>query len=173
MNNRGYFLIEVVLSISIIPIICLILYNTLFQTINTKEYIENKNELKQQALEVIDSIEYIIQNSKSIINDYDCGKNLELKPIKSIKCEYKDEDYEQNKEIIYKSQYDKIFINDLNKYNQTQSGGYEIGNYITNMYIGISDTKNIVKVKIKLQKENTDYEIEKIIKIHNFKENRL
>ena len=170
MNKNGYMIIEGVLSISIMLIITGLIYQLLFYNVKIKEDIENNTELQQQALESISHIEKIIQKSRGIINIKECGSFENLNKVKAIKCRYKTEDSVgiKDKEILYKSQYDKLFINNLSSGGGSLSGGYEIGDYITNLYIGINESRDMVKVKVELEKNKYNYNIEKVINILNF-----
>ncbi len=169
-SKKGYILLEVVVSLGVIFIITGILYQLLFVSINIKDSIEDKIELQQQGREVIEHIENTIGNSKGIINIQSSGGLEELIATKSIRCRYKEDgnSYKKDKEIIFRPNYRKIFINNLSWDDNSQPGGYEIGDYIENLYIGINNNKRIVKITVELKKNKEVYKVEKTINILNF-----
>lgn len=175
MNRReGYLLLESIISLSIIMILISLSYYLLFFCIDTKTRIEDKIELQQQASEISKYIEEIIGNSKGIISigsksNEDSTKLIETN---SIKCKYKDESTNdkniKDKEISLKENKSKLFINTLNYLGNSESGGYEIGDYIDKMYASVYEDGNFVKIKLKLSKNDQIYETEFDVYIRNF-----
>lgn len=163
-NKKGYILLECVISLSMMMILSLTLYSMLFYSNNYKGIVEDKVELSEQAREINLQINKLIENSKGIISVKDLnGKTIQgnIKDyikVKSIKCKYKDEDNlgVKDKEISYKSN-NKLFINTLNNYGNSESGGYEIGDYVE--YISIKINENKVNIKLDMKKNNERYEI--------------
>ncbi|WP_042271947.1 hypothetical protein [[Clostridium] dakarense] len=173
-RRKGYLLLESVISLSIIMILIGVSYYLLFFCIDTKTRIEDKIELQQQANEISKYIEEVIGNSKGIISissksNEESNKLLETN---SIKCKYKNESSSdksiKDKEISLKEDKSKLFINTLNYLGNSESGGYEIGDYIDKMYASVYENGNFVKVKLKLSKNNQIYETEFDVFIRNF-----
>ncbi|MBO3443761.1 type II secretion system protein [Clostridium sp. CCUG 7971] len=173
-RRRGYLLLESVVSLSIIMILMGVSYYLLFFCMNTKTKIEDKIELQQQASEISKYIEEIIGNSKGIISissksNEESDKLLETN---SIKCKYRNESSSdksiKDKEISLKEDKSKLFINTLNYLGNSESGGYEIGDYIDKMYAFVYEDGNFVKVRLKLSKNNQIHETEFDVFIRNF-----
>lgn len=173
-RRKGYLLLESVISLSIIMILIVVLYYLLFFCMNTKTRIEDKIELQQQANEVSKYIEEVIGNSKGIISirsklNEESNKLLETN---SIKCKYRNESSSdksiKDKEISLKEDKSKLFINTLNYLGNSESGGYEIGDYIDKMYAFVYEDGNFVKVRLKLSKNNQIHETEFDVFIRNF-----
>jgi type II secretory pathway component PulJ len=167
MNNKGYILLEQLLSLALASILIFTINSFMFQTLNIKIKIEDKMELQQQAFEINKYIEDVIGNSKEIIaiNTNSSGNTT------SIKCRYKDDlnSSKKNKEISFKADKKKIFINTLNSANNSESGGEEIGDYVENIKATLSNDKKCVNIKISLKKNETTYKKEFNVYIRNFK----
>lgn len=165
-RKKGYLLLESAISIASIVIIISLLYYILIFSNNIKMKIEDSVELQQQGNEVSKYIKEAIQNSKYIIN-YD--KNSELKSVTSIKCKYKENDNKlKDKEIFLNKNSNKIFIRTLDVYGNSEGGGYEVGDYIDNMYISTDYDGKIANIKLELSKNNTNLEKEFTVNIINF-----
>ncbi|WP_270941931.1 hypothetical protein [Romboutsia lituseburensis] len=169
-KKDGYLLLENVISIAIISIILLILYYSLFFTYNLKNKLESKIELQQQSNEIMKYIENVIENSKGVIsiNSKDFTDN-EVISVNSIKCRYNDINLnKKDKEISFKKNLNKIFINSLNSSGNSEPGGYEIGDYVENIYAKSSKDKNFINIKLVLYKDGETLEKESNINIRNF-----
>ncbi|HBG5345931.1 TPA: hypothetical protein KQG29_003359 [Clostridioides difficile] len=172
-HKCGYLLLESVVSLSSIVIMILVLYSISMSTINLKLRIEDKIELQQQSLEIIKSMEGIISNSMGIINVSNDEETF--KKTTSIKCRYIDENVNNNeesisnKEIILNERRNKLFVNSLNG-ESSQAGGYEIGDYVDEMYVSITNNGQYVNIKLKLSKRSQKYEAKFKIKVWNFNE---
>lgn len=161
-SRKGYLLLEVLISLSIIITISLSLYSFLFYTNTYKNMIEDKVELYEQGEEMYYQINKTIENSDGIISIRDlngnviCGNTLSYITVNSIKCKYKNQyrNY-KDKEISYKRN-KKLFINTLNNNGNSEVGGYEIGDYVDSISIKIEDNK--IFVKLQLSKNNEKYE---------------
>ncbi|MDL0265029.1 hypothetical protein QQO55_05650, partial [Clostridioides difficile] len=159
-HKYGYLLLESVVSLSSMLIMILVLYSIFLSTISLKLKVEDKIELQQQSLEIIKSMEGIISNSMGIIN----VSNYEdtFKKATSIKCRYVDENVNNNeesisnKEIILNERRNKLFVNSLNG-ESSQAGGYEIGDYVDEMYVSINNNGQYVNIKLKLSKRSQKY----------------
>lgn len=175
-RRNGFILLESIVSISIIVVLVSILYYLLFLCINIKENIESKIELQQQAIELENYIQKIIGESKGILNTELNQNSIDLVSVKSIKCRYRDKYTPNNtikdKEISLKTNTNKLFINTLNKYGYSESGGYEIGDYIDNMYIALYEDGRIARLKLELSKNNQIYNTEFEIYIRNIEEDK-
>lgn len=157
-SNKGYFLIEYVISISILFFISSFLINSFILSKNTLNKVSDKIELINHSIEISNQIDKIISNSKGVIS---MTKSY-------IKLKYKDDYYNEDKVILFKSNIDKVFINDLNLNGTLKPGGYEIGAYVEDMIVSING--QIVSVKLKLKKNESVYETNFDIFIKNANE---
>ena len=175
-NNKGYLLLETVISLSIIGTLLVVLYTSLIFCINAKSSIEDKLEIQQQGLEISKHIKSTIEKSKGIIGvTYNNLNSNDFRGVTSIKCKYKGKDdlsnsSIKNKEISYKKNLKKLFINTLNSKNQSESGGYEIGDYVENIYVYRDDDKRFLTIKLMLRKNEQIYENQFKVFIRNFEE---
>ena len=90
-----------------------------------------------------------------------------------MKCRYSNEDdvnysNNKNKEISLKKGSNKLFINTLNLNNQSEVGGYEIGDYVEKMYVAKDENDKFISMKLKLQKNKEIYETKFKVYIRNF-----
>lgn len=155
--KKGYLLIESIMSMSIILIIMTLIYNVFNFTVNIQNQIINKVELNQHAIDISEHIEKIIKGANQIqINTVKSDENF--KKISTIKCYYRNE-IMKDKQITYKENYNKIFIDTIIN-NVLQSGGYEIGCYVEGMYIHREDKKDILDISLNLEKDNIKYNYE-------------
>lgn len=174
-HKRGYILLDMMVSLFIILIIIVSLYTTIVVSNNMNTRIEDKVELSQQMEEIDYQLKTLIGTGIDIINiktlDNKVISNLEYNykyNVSSIKINLKNEDNKndsslKNKEISLKSNKKKLFINTINSNNISESGGYEIGNYVKNIYFKLENPK-LVSITLCLQKNNTS--LEKNIKIY-------
>lgn len=173
-RKYGYLLLESVVSLTSIVILIMVLHSIFVLTINLKLKIEDKIELQQQSLEIVKSMEGIISNSMGIINLSNDEESF--KRTTSIKCRYVDEsitnneEYISNKEIILNERRNKLFVNSLNG-ESSQAGGYEIGDYVDEMYVSMYNNGQYVNIKLKLSKRSQNYETKFKIKVWNFSQN--
>ncbi|MBQ3421106.1 MAG: hypothetical protein IJH34_05465 [Romboutsia sp.] len=161
-NNKGYLLLESIMSLVIIGTLLIAIYTSLIFCIKSKASIEDKVEIQQQALEISKHIKSTIEKSKGIISvtyNYE-NSNDNFKGITSIK----------NKEISYKKNSKKLFINTLNSKNQSESGGYEIGDYVESIYVYKDNNPKFLTIKLRLGKNNQIYENQFKVFIRNFEE---
>lgn len=177
MNNKnGYLLLEVIIALSIISTILLVLCSVLFFCLKSQSKIEDKIEIQQQSVEISKHIKSNIEKSRGIISvkfdgvEENNEEEIIYKSISSIKLKYKSDNITniKNKEISFKRNTNKIFINTLNNSNQSESGGYEIGDYVDNIYVGEVENKEFLNVKLKLKKNDQIYENKFKIYIRNY-----
>ena len=170
--KKGFLLLESIVSLSLIAILVSLLYSLLFFCLNIKNNVEDKIELQQQALEITNYIEKVIGDSYGIINEDLSYNSKELIPVTSIKCRYRNSETIDNsikdKEISLRKDKKKLFINTLNKLGQSEQGGYEIGDYIDNLYIAVYENGRLAKIKLELSKNNQIYNTEFDLYIRNF-----
>ena len=67
-NNKGYLLLESVMSLAIIGTLLVVIYTSLIFCIKSKASIEDKIEIQQQALEISKHSKSTIEKSKGIIS---------------------------------------------------------------------------------------------------------
>ena len=158
-RRRGYILLEISISMLIISIILVILYNLLFFSINTYKKIYSSIEIQQQGLEIQNLLERELSSYKYIckikrINGEVLNKNeFELENVKSIY--YKLENKDLPDELYLNKTTKKLFLK-RNGY----SSGYEIGDYVDNMYISKEKDGNIINIKLELSKNNQKHCVE-------------
>lgn len=166
-RKRGYLLVESIITLSLTVILSSTLYYMLIFCINLKTTIEDKIELQQQGIEITKQIEKLIGESKGIIDvDYD-----KLTPVTKIKCKYRgleDDNNIKDRELSLKSDKSKLFINTLNLYGNSEAGGYEIGDYVDEIYICLEEGNRLANIKLKLSKNMQKYETDFSIYIRNF-----
>ena len=171
--RQGYILLEVIVCTFIMSMLIMVLYSVTISAINTKDNIEDKIELNQQAEEMEYHIKNIVENSINIINitttDNEVIETLQENKtynVLSIKLTFKSDDEninsknkKDNQEISFKRDLKKIFINTLYDDNSNKAGGYEIGDYVESIKIKIESSKliciiiNLEKDKVTLEKE--------------------
>ena len=149
--RQGYILLEVIVCTFIMSMLIMVLYSVTISAINTKDNIEDKIELNQQAEEMEYHIKNIVENSINIINitttDNEVIETLQENKtynVLSIKLNFKSDDEninsknkKDNQEISFKRDIKKIFINTLYDDNSNKAGGYEIGDYVESIKIKI------------------------------------
>ena len=125
--RQGYILLEVIVCTFIMSMLIMVLYSVTISAINTKDNIEDKIELNQQAEEMEYHIKNIVENSINIINitttDNEVIETLQENKtynVLSIKLNFKSDDEninsknkKDNQEISFKRDLKKIFINTL------------------------------------------------------------
>jgi len=164
--RQGYILLEVIVCTFIMSMLIMVLYSVTISAINTKDNIEDKIELNQQAEEMEYHIKNIVENSINIINitttDNEVIETLQENKtynVLSIKLNFKSDDEninsknkKDNQEISFKRDLKKIFINTLYDDNSNKAGGYEIGDYVESIKIKIESSK-LICIIINLEKE--------------------
>lgn len=196
-NSNGYLLIEGVVSLSVVVVISLTLYSLLSISINLKNKMNDSLELQQQAVEITKHIESLFSNSKGIISvvprtnsEGFIGRNVEESGVekseeveefkngkifddsfvdtRSIQLKYSSEDNNiDDKQIYLNENRDKVFVTSV-KNGASQPGGYEIGDYVDNMFIQNSADDRYIKVLLKLSKNSQKYTTEFDINMLNF-----
>ena len=153
--RQGYILLEVIVCTFIMSMLIMVLYSVTISAINTKDNIEDKIELNQQAEEMEYHIKNIVENSINIINitttDNEVIETLQENKtynVLSIKLNFKSDDEninsknkKDNQEISFKRDIKKIFINTLYDDNSNKAGGYEIGDYVESIKIKMESSK--------------------------------
>lgn len=175
-RKEGYLLLESIISLSVILIIISILYYLLFFSYNTKIKLEDKVELQQQANEMSRYIEETIGDSKGLIsiNSKKLNYGDSIIDATSIKCRYKNEvNSIKDKEISLKKNLNKLFINNLSNSGASEQGGYEIGDYIDNMYVSVYEQGKFIKIKLELSKNNEKFQTEFKVNIRNFEGEKI
>ena len=165
--RQGYILLEVIVCTFIMSMLIMVLYSVTISAINTKDNIEDKIELNQQAEEMEYHIKNIVENSINIINitttDNEVIETLQENKtynVLSIKLNFKSDDEninsknkKDNQEISFKRDIKKIFINTLYDDNSNKAGGYEIGDYVESIKIKMESSK-LICIIINLEKDN-------------------
>lgn len=172
-SRQGYILLEIVVCIFIMSIIIIGLYNVILSAINTKDNIEDKIELNQQAEEMEYHIKNTVESSINIINITTTDKEViedlqenKTYDVLSIKLNAKSDDEninsqnkKDNQEISFKRSTKKIFINSLYDDNSNKPGGYEVGDYVKTIKIKMESPK-LVCIILNLEKDKVDLEKE-------------
>ena len=122
--RQGYILLEVIVCTFIMSMLIMVLYSVTISAINTKDNIEDKIELNQQAEEMEYHIKNIVENSINIINitttDNEVIETLQENKtynVLSIKLNFKSDDEninsknkKDNQEVSFKRDLKKIFM---------------------------------------------------------------
>ena len=163
-KRSGYVLLEIIISVFIMSIIITCLLSIMAVINRANKNIEDRIELSQQTEEITSQITPLIEESMNIIGittiDRKTIQNLELGKeydVLSIKLNLK------NREISYKKSSKKLFINTLRSNNASETGGYEIGDYVKSIRIK-KESSNIICLILNLEKNNM--EVEKSIKLY-------
>lgn len=178
-SKGGFLLLESVMTLAFSTTLLMIIYSLLFMCLNMNKTIEDKVELQQQAAEMTKQIDKVIGDSKGIINISIKGNDYnQFKNVVSIKCKYKDtstihDSSIKDKEISLKENLDKLFINTLNIHGESERGGYEIGDYIDNLFISISEDEKYANIRLELSKNKESYNTEFKVYISNLEEEEI
>ena len=174
-KRSGYVLLEIIISVFIMSIIITCLLSIMAVINRANKNIEDRIELSQQTEEITSQITPLIEESMYIISittiDRKTIQNLELGKeydVLSIKLNFKNSENEnnialKNREISYKKSSKKLFINTLRSNNASETGGYEIGDYVKSIRIK-KKSSNIICLILNLEKNNM--EVEKSIKLY-------
>lgn len=183
-SNGGYLIIESILSISIIVILSTMLCSLILFSTTLKLNVEDKVELQQQASDISGHIKELIGKSKGIMSiqsrkkELAYGSDETFVDVISIKCKYRNDNELQSstikdKELSLKVDTNKLFINTLYSNGVSEPGGYEIGNYIDNVYISMSNQGRCANIKLALSKNKQYYETKFKIYIKDFEGEQL
>ena len=174
-KRSGYVLLEIIISVFIMSIIITCLLSIMAVINRANKNIEDRIELSQQTEEITSQITPLIEESMNIISittiDRKTIQNLELGKeydVLSIKLNFKNSENEnnialKNREISYKKSSKKLYINTLRSNNASETGGYEIGDYVKSIRIK-KESSNIICLILNLEKNNM--EVEKSIKLY-------
>ncbi|MBU5337539.1 type IV pilus modification PilV family protein [Intestinibacter bartlettii] len=174
-QRQGYILLEVIISVFIMSIIIACLYNIINVANKANSNIEDRIELSQQIEEMDSHIRNLVQGCMNIINITTVDRNVisdleydKVYTVSSIKLNFKNDDNKneitlKNREISLKKSSKKLFINTLRANNSSESGGYEIGDYVKSIRIKKENPK-IISIILNLEKNNI--EVEKEIKLY-------
>ena len=173
--KKGYVLLEAIVSLSIIMVITMCLYEVVVASHSAKSNIEDRIELNQQIEEIDYQLKNLIESCVNIINvttlDGYVVSSLQydkIYDVSSIKLNFKTKENEddlslKNKEISLKSQKNKLFVNTLKNDNSSEGGGYEIGDYVERISIKLENPK-LVSVVLYLKKN--DVALQKELKLY-------
>lgn len=178
-NNRdGYILLETSVSLFIVIFIVVCLHQVIVLSCNMKSSIEDKVELYQQAEEINCELKEVLEQSFRIIDittvDFNTIKDIKydnLYNINSIKLDLQENRNVYNlrtkdKEINFKKDRKKIFINTLRSDNTRELGGYEIGDYVDSIHMRL-ENKQLITIILKLKKNKATLERENKIYMKN------
>lgn len=165
-DDKGYILFESIVGIFIILTISSILTTLTYSIFVIKNKIENRLEIQQQSLEIDRSIKNIIGNSKEILINENYYSSL--KSIKDIKCKHEDTEFGiEGKAISFNKNTNKIFIKNLRYDGAIEGAGYEIGCYVDDLKISVSDDGQIANIQLELSKGNENYKTNNTIYLKN------
>lgn len=161
-RKNGYFILEVSVSIIITSIILIILYSLLLSSISMYKKIYSSIEIQQQGLEIQRHIENELKggievtNIKTEDNQIINDKNFALKNAKSI--------FYKSKETLTNNEPDELFLNKKTKKvfikRRGYKSGYEIGDYLDNIYISKEKDGKIVNIRLELSKNKQNHCVE-------------
>ena len=158
-TKRGYILIEASISVCLTLIMVSTLYSLLFSSLNIYKKIHSSIEIQQQGIEIQKHIEKELKEDievvsvKTVDNQTIISKDFDCKDVVSIK--YKPVDRLQSMgldELFLNKKTQKIFIKRKNA-----SSGYEIGDYLDNMYVSKEKDGKIINIKLELSKNNQNH----------------
>lgn len=159
--KRGYLVLENIISISTTGIIMTTLCGILLSALNMYSKINSTIEIQQQGLEIQNHIErelnenVEIKSIKTVNNQNIIFDEFDEKDIVSIKFKPIDRQESQGLDEIYlNNRTNKVFIKRKNA-----TSGYEIGDYLENLYIEKLKDCNSVNIRLELSKNNQRYEI--------------
>lgn len=159
--RKGYLILENIISIGITGIILTTLYGIFFSTINMYFKVNSIVEIQQQGLELQNYIEKELNDNvevksiKTVNNKNIIASEFEEQDVISIKFKPINRDDSQGLDEIYlNNRTNKVFIKRKNAVS-----GYEIGNYLDNLYIEKLKDGKIINLKLKLSKDNQNYEV--------------
>lgn len=159
--RKGYLILENIISIGITGIILITLYGIFFSTINMYFKVNSIVEIQQQGLELQNHIEKELNDNvevksiKTVNNKNIIASEFEEQDVISIKFKPINRDDSQGLDEIYlNNRTNKVFIKRKNAVS-----GYEIGNYLDNLYIEKLKDGKIINLKLKLSKDNQNYEV--------------
>lgn len=160
--KEGYLMIEVAMSICIIMLIVSILYGLLFSGLSIYKKIHSSIEIQQQGMEIQNQIEKELRDGIEIVsvktkdNKVITSKEFDTTSVISIKYKPIDrDDREGLDELFLNKNSSKIFVKRKNA-----MSGYEIGDYLDNIYISKDKDGKIVNIKLELSKNIQSYFIE-------------
>ncbi len=166
-RKKGYLLLETFISIPIMVMLILALYTLMFLGLKFYNNIHSSIEIQQQGIEVQRTIEKELKNRVNIYNvrtesnEIVTSDNFDYKNVISIKYKPIDRDDKLGlDELFLNKRTNKIFIK-----RKKSSSGYEIGDYIDNMYVSKDKDGKIISIKLDLSKSNQKYSIS--FKIYN------
>ncbi|MGL4796884.1 MAG: hypothetical protein ACRC1Y_02545 [Paraclostridium sp.] len=160
-TKKGYLVLENIISISTTGIIMTTLCGTLLSALSMYSKINSTIEIQQQGLEIQNHIErelndnVEIKSIKTVNNQNIIFDEFEEKDIVSIKFKPIDRLESQGLDEIYlNNRTNKVFIKRKNA-----TSGYEIGDYLENLYIEKLKGCNSVNIRLELSKNNQHYNI--------------
>ncbi len=159
--RKGYLLLENIISIVTTGIILTTLYGVLFTSLNMYRRIHSTIEIQQQGLEIQNYMEkelkddIEIKSIKTSSNQTIISPEFEEKDVISIKYKPVNRlDSQGLDEIYLNNKTNKVFIKRKNA-----SSGYEIGDYLDNIYIEKLKSGKIINIKLKLSKDNQQHKV--------------
>lgn len=161
-RREGYIVLEISISMLITSIVLIILYSLLFTSMNMYKRIYSSIEIQQQGLEIQKHMEkelsgdIEITNVKTENSQILTGKEFELTKVKSI--------YYKSKTNLECNECDELFLNKKTKKlfikRMGYKSGYEVGDYIDDIYISKEKDGRIVNIKLELSKNKQKHCIE-------------
>ena len=161
-RRKGYFILEISISMVITSILLITLYSLLFSSINMYKKIYSSIEIQQQGLEIQQHIEKELsgdveitevktENSK-VLSD----KTFQATSVKSI--------YYKSKTNLELNSCDELFLNKKTKKlfikRNGYKTGYEVGDYINDIYISKEKDGKIINIKLELSKNKQNHCVE-------------
>ncbi|MCT4509822.1 MAG: type II secretion system GspH family protein [Tepidibacter sp.] len=165
MNNKGITLIELIISIGLVSVLLMVLFNIFMFSTEVYSLSHSNIEMQEQAQTIQNFIEnnlYLSSGIESIIT-----KNGE----KFYKDEFEKEDVKEIRfkidgqmcSIYHMYNKKKVFIKKNLNYN-----GYEFGDYLENINIKNIDNGSGVEISLKLQKDRKTINTSFLIYFRNY-----
>lgn len=157
--KKGYLMLEVCISMGTMFIIISIIYWIFFSSLSIYKRINSSVEIQQQGIEIQGHVEKELCDGIEIIsvktreNNIINSRDFDITDVISIKYKPINRDVSLGLDELYlNTRSNKIFIKRRNA-----ASGYEIGDYLDNIYISKKKDGKIVNIELKLSKNTQKY----------------
>ncbi|MGL5715567.1 MAG: hypothetical protein ACRCXT_20455 [Paraclostridium sp.] len=160
--KKGYLALENIISIVITGIILTVGTGVLLTSLNIYQKIYSTIEIQQQGMEIQNYIEkelnhgIEVKSVKTTANQVITSDEFDEKDVISIKYKPIDRPISQGlDEIFLNNKTNKVFIKRRNS-----SSGYEVGDYLDNIYISKLKKGTYISLRLELSKNNQNHSLE-------------
>lgn len=176
LNNKGFTLIEIIITLSIASILLILLVGVFSTGLRLYEDIYNNNEIKQQAQFITDFMTTRVMSSTEINDIFDYTNTSYYKSDKEIELgqlHLKDYSLKEKELHIFSIQKDPKVEGHSIRYGKVNVAKIEAGNYINSIKvkplpIGYTyENARGLEITLKMQKGKSNLEILKSIYFRN------